>query len=150
MESAHGNTGSDKHRRKFVNSFANGVSIDTDLDDELVCNHLRLDAFETLHPGPPILLFSGTLLGTTDENVRDVDVLGCTTILLKLGTLRRAIPVFVVQSYDTDADMVLSTSWMNEDLGSFQDDEVQKLFGNSDPNSAVPFKWESGSRPQKI
>ena len=57
VEDVHRTTGSEVPRRKFVNTFANGFYMKTELDDELVCNILRFDAFEMLQPRPPILPF---------------------------------------------------------------------------------------------
>ena len=66
MADAPGSICSEEPRRKFVNTFANGVYIDTEIDDELVCNLLR----------PPTLPFIGTLLETSEEHFRDDAVLG--------------------------------------------------------------------------
>ena len=49
-----------------------------------------------------------------------------------------------------DTDIVLSTRWMNERLGSFYDEKSKKCFTSSDPSSAFSFEWESWPRPQKI
>ena len=76
MVDAPGSIGSEEPRRKFVNTFANGVYMDTEIDDELVCNLLRLDAFETLQRRPPTLPFIGTLLETSEEHFREDAVLG--------------------------------------------------------------------------
>ena len=59
-----------------MNAFANGVYMDTELDDEVAGNLLRLEVYETLQPRPAILPFSGRLIGRCDEKVRDVELLG--------------------------------------------------------------------------
>ena len=56
-------------RSRFVNAFANGVYMDTELD-----------AYQTLQPRPAILQFNGRLIGRCDGNVRDVDVLGLNSV----------------------------------------------------------------------
>ena len=69
-------TRSVENRRKFVNEFANGVYMDTELDDEIAGILIRLDAFQTLQPRPAVLPFNGRLIGRCDGNVRDVEVVG--------------------------------------------------------------------------
>ena len=61
-------------RRRFVIAFANSVYMDTELDDEIAGNLMRLDAYQTLQPRPAILQFNGRLIGRCDGNVRDVEV----------------------------------------------------------------------------
>ena len=45
-------TRSDESRRKSVSALANGVHMDTELDDEIAVNLMRLDAFQTLQSRP--------------------------------------------------------------------------------------------------
>ena len=59
------------------------------------------------------------------------------------------MPVIVMQSYELTSDMDLTTIWIKEGLGSFQDEEEQNFFTNADLNSAVSFECEPASRPQK-
>ena len=136
-------------RRRFVNAFANGVYMDTELDDEIMGNLMRLDAYQTLQPRPAILQFNGSLIGRCDGNVRDVEVLGLISVEIKLGRLKRTFPAVLLENHEMDTDMVLSTRWMNECLGSFYDEQSKKFFTSSEPNSAVSFEWESCPRPQK-
>ena len=136
--------------RKFVNAFANGVYMDTELDDDIADNLLRLDAYQTLQPRPAILPFYGRLIGRCDGNVRDVEVLGLILVEIKLGRLKRTFPAVLLENHQMDTDMVLSTRWMNECLGSFYDEQSKKFFTSSEPSSAVSFEWESCPRPQKI
>ena len=106
-------------RRNFVNAFANSVYMDTELDDEIAGNSMRLDAYQTLQPRPPILQFNGRLIGRCDGNVRDVEVLGLISVEIKLRRLKRTFPAVLLKNHEMDTDMVLSTRWMNECLGSF-------------------------------
>ena len=53
-------------------------------------------------------------------------------------------------NHEIDSDMVLIIRWMNECIGSFYDEKSKQLFRSADPNSAVPFEWDSASRAQKI
>ena len=76
-------------RRKFVNAFANGVYLDTKLDDEIAGNLMRLDAFQTLHPRRAVLPFNGRLIERCDGNIRDVEVVGLILVEIKLGRLKR-------------------------------------------------------------
>ena len=135
-------------RRRFVNAFANGVYMDTELDDKVAGSLMRLDVYQTLQPRQAILQFKGRVIGRCDGNVRDVDVLGLILVEIKLGRLKRTFPVVLLENHEMD--MVLSTRWMNECLGSFYDEKSKKFFTSSDPSSAVSFEWESWPRPQKI
>ena len=54
-------------RRRFVNAFANGVYMDTELDDEVAVNLMRLDSYQTLQPRTAILQFNGRLIGSVTE-----------------------------------------------------------------------------------
>ena len=69
---------------------------------------------------------------------------------IKLGRLKRIFPAVVVENHEIDTDMVLSTRWTNECLGSFYDEKSKKFFTSSDPSSAILFEWESRPKPQKI
>ena len=140
-------TRSNETRRKFVNAFANGVYMDTETDDEVAGNLMRLDAYQTLQPRPAILQFNGRLIGRCDGNV---EVLGLISLEIKLGRLKRTFPAVLLENHEMDTDMVLSTRWMNECLGSFYNEKSTKFFTSSDPSSAVSFEWESCSKPQKI
>ena len=95
--------------RKFVNAFATGVYMDTELDDKIVGNLMLLDAFQTLQPRPAVLPFNGRLIGRCDENVRDVEVVGLISVEIKLVRLRRFFPTAVMENHEIDTDMVLST-----------------------------------------
>ena len=45
-----------------MHAFANGVYMDTKLDDKIAGNLLRLDAFQTLQPRSAVLPFNGRLI----------------------------------------------------------------------------------------
>ena len=90
--------------RKFVNAFANGVYMDTELGDEIACNLMRLDAFQTLQPRPAVLPFNGRLIGRCDGNVRDVEVVGLILVEIKLGRLKRTFPAIVMENHEIDTD----------------------------------------------
>ena len=109
-----------------MNVFANGVYMDTEVDVEIAGNLMRLDAYQTLQPRSTILPFNGRLIGRGDENFRDVEVLGLISVEIKLGRLERTFPAVLLENHEMDADMVLSTRWMNECLGSFYDEKSRK------------------------
>ena len=88
--------------------------MDTELDDKVAGNLMQLDAYQTLQPQPAILQFNGRLIGRCDGNVRDVEVLGLILVEIKLGRLKRTFPAVLLENYEMDTDMVLSTRWMNE------------------------------------
>ena len=90
------------------------------------------------------------LIGRCDENVRDVEVLGLISVEIKLGRLKRTFPAVLTENHEMDTDIVLSTRWMNECLGSFYDEKSKKFFRSFGPSSAISFEWESCPRPQKI
>ena len=127
-------------RRRFVNAFANGVYMDTELDDEIAGILMRLVAYQKLQPRPAILQFNGRLIGRCDGNIRDVVVLGLISVQIKLGRLKRTFPAVFLENHEMDTDMVLSTRWMNECLGSFYDEQSKKIFTSFEPSSAVSFE----------
>ena len=97
--------------------------MDIELDDEIAGNLMRLDAYQTLQPRPAILQFNGRMIGRCDGNVRDVKVLGLISVEIKFGSLKRTFPAVLLENHEMDTDMVLSTRWMNESLGSFYDEQ---------------------------
>ena len=117
-----------------MNAFANGVYMDTELDDEIAGNLMRLDAYQTLQPRPAILQFNGRLIRRCDGNVRDVELLGSILVEIKLGRLKRTFPAVLLQNHEMDTDMVLRTRWMNDCLGSFYYEQSKKFFTSSEPS----------------
>ena len=78
-------TSSVETHRKFVNAFANGVYMESELANEIAGNLMRLDAFQMLEPRPAVLPFNGRLIIRCDGNVRDVEVVGLISVEIKLG-----------------------------------------------------------------
>ena len=59
---------------------------------------------------------------------------------IKLGRLKRIFPAVVMENNEIDTNMVLSTRWMKECLGSSYYEKSKKFFTSFDKSSAISYE----------